>query len=105
MHAYDRDRIFAAASKGRNAATASDVDLAIRRAELDPWYAENCADAWADHRGEDPAELYCGHATACDGVDLTAENIGPAGDLQCRDCNAVDDAKEMAFEREHADYL
>lgn len=105
MHAYNRDRILSAASKGRNPATAADVDAALRRPESDPWYDENCADAWADHRGEDPAELYCEHGTACDSVDLTAANIGPAGDLQCRDCNAVDDAKELAFNREHADFF
>lgn len=105
MHTFNVDRIAAAAAKGRYNPTADEIRSAVERPQTDPYYAVNCADAWADHRGDDPEELYCGHGRACDCVDLTAENIGPNGDTQCRDCAAVDDAESLAFERENADYM
>jgi len=98
-------RVTAAAALGRNKATAEDAAHAMNRPGIDPFYEENCADAWDEHKHDSPEDLYCSYGKACDSVDLDAANIGPTGDTQCRDCNAVEDAKGLAFERENAHYM
>lgn len=102
MFRFNIDRIIAAAAKGSYPATPEDCEFAIMRPIEDDYYAENCYDAWQHNilSVTDWSELYCSYSTACDSVSLTAENIGPNGDMQCKDCAAVAEALEIAFERD-----